>query len=129
MGQPMYIQKAVSSGGVTQTPNTNRDGTGTLTAIVTCSSTAGLRIDAIRFQAIDTTVANLLRVYLSNSSVKRLIKEIPVTAVTVSDTTPAWAYNWEPEIPLILENGYSLSFAPSTGSARYHVSVISGGAL
>lgn len=131
MGQPMYMQKAVNSGGTAQTPNANRDGTGDLTEIVTCSAPAGLRIDSIHFQAVDTTVANVLRVYLSNESevVTRLIKEIPVTAVTVSNTVPAWAYDWELRIPLILENGYSLLFAPSTGSARYHVSVTSGGEL
>jgi hypothetical protein len=125
----MFIQSAVSNGGVTQTANANRDGTGTLATIITCNNPAGLRIDSLRFQATDTTVANILRVYLCKGSDKRLIKEIQVTAATPSNTVMAWSFDWMPDPALILADGYSLEFAPSTGTARYHASVTSGGVL
>jgi hypothetical protein len=126
----MYMQRAVNSGGVTQTPNPERDGTGELATIVACNAPAGLRIDALHFHAVDATAANVLRVYLSvGENIARLIKEIPVTAVTVSATAPARSHDWVFNVPLILEDGYSLKFAPSQGSARYHASVVSGGEL
>jgi len=128
MGQPMFIQAAVSNGGVVQTANANRDGTGSLATIVTCNTPAGLRIDAMRFQAADTTVANVLRVYLCNGSDKRLIKEIAVTAVTPSNTVAGWSAIWNPSPALILENGYSLQFAAAT-AGTYHASILSGGEL
>jgi hypothetical protein len=128
MGDPKFIQKAINAGGVASTANTARDGSGTLVTIVACSATAGLRIDAIQFHAAATTTANTLKVFLVKSSDKRLIKEIAVTAVTPSNTVAAWSFLWTIDPPLILENGYSLQYAPAT-AGTYHASVISGGEL
>jgi len=129
MGQPLFIQTATNSGGIAQAPNAQRDGSGNHAEIIACSTPNGLRIDRIRFCAADDTVENLLRVYLMTGIEKRLIAEIPVAAVTTSDTVPAWSFDWKFDIPLILQDGYSLVYAPSTGTARYHASVVSGGEL
>jgi hypothetical protein len=87
-----------------------------------------MRIDAIQFHATATTTANTLKVFLIKGADKRLIKEIAVTAVTPSNTVAGWNNLWIPDPPLILENGYSLQFAPAT-AGTYHASVISGGNL
>jgi hypothetical protein len=128
MGEPKFIQAAVNSGGIATTANINRNGSGTLATIVTCGAASGLRIDAIQFHAAATTTANTLRVFLIKGADKRLIKEIAVTAVTPSNTAAAWNSLWIPDPPLILENDYSLQFAPAT-AGTYHASVISGGEL
>ncbi len=80
------------------TANTNRDGTGTLGTVATGPSTTaadgvGKRINRVRVKAAVTTTAGMIRFYLSNDAgtTKRLIHEVPVTAITVSATVAAFA--------------------------------------
>jgi hypothetical protein len=140
MSEPKFIQRAVNSGGIATTQNTVAAGTGALTTIATCDSPAGLRIDAINFVAMGTTTASLLRVYLVredededgnvvNADV-RLIKEIPVAAVTAAASAKAWSFDWAPLPPLLLAEGHSLKFArTNTGTINIHASIVSGGIL
>ena len=71
--------------------NTNRDGTGTIGTVATGSAT-GLRIDEVVAQATVTTTAGMVRLYLStdSGSTWRLFDEIPVSAITVGASTPAF---------------------------------------
>lgn len=71
--------------------NTTRDGTGTIVTVAT-GSAAGFRIAEVATQAIVTTTAGMVRLYLSTDtgSTWRLFDEIPVSAVTVAASTPAY---------------------------------------
>lgn len=73
------------------TANSNRDGTGTIGTLITGVS-AGTLIDKVWVKATGTTTAGMIRLYLSHDSgtTKRLIREIPVAAVTPSATAAAW---------------------------------------
>jgi hypothetical protein len=73
------------------TANTNRDGTGTVTSLITGVS-AGTKVDKILAKSTGTTTAGMLRFYLSldGGTTKRLITELPVAAVTPSSTAAAW---------------------------------------
>ena len=73
--------------GATQvsTANTKRDGTGILDPILTAGA-SGTRIDAINIKAMGTTTAGMIRLFVHDGTVARLLTEIPVTAVTPSDT-------------------------------------------
>ena len=128
MGNPMFIQKPRNDGGIATVANTARDGTGTLANIITCSNTNGIRIDRIRFLCAGTTAANTLHVFLVKNTDIRLIEDIVVNAVTPSNTAISWRSDLIFDPPLVLENGYSLKFAPSV-AATFHASVISGGEL
>lgn len=96
--------------GVTvSTANTNRDGTGTLGTVITAGS-AGTRIDRIRVQAIVTTTAGMVRLFLFDGSTFYALQEVPVLAATVSATVQG--ANAEVAFgdarPLTIPNGWSI---------------------
>jgi hypothetical protein len=88
------------------TANTNRDGTGTLATIFTAGS-SGSRVDDIKIQALATTTAGVVRLFLHDGTNARLWQEIMVTATTPSTSVQAFnttLYNQA----LVLPNGWSL---------------------
>ncbi len=96
------------------TANTNRDGTGTLSTILTAGA-SGSRIDGIVIQATSTTTAGMVRLFLHDGTTARLYDEVPVLAVTPGASTPAWSAtlgNNAPlssgRYPLMLPSGISL---------------------
>lgn len=90
--------------------NAGRDGTGTLATILTAGAT-GSRIDAIAFNAPGATTAGMLRLFITVGATTRFIGlEIPVQPVTPSISQPAWAVNFIPPTPIVLEAGASLRF-------------------
>lgn len=79
------------------TANTNRDGSGTTVEVAAGPSTAqgtgvGKRIDYVLIVATGTTTAGMIRFFLSTDggTTKRMIAEVPVSAVTVGTSTPAF---------------------------------------
>ncbi len=96
------------------TANTNRDGTGTLSTILTAGA-SGSRVDGIVIQATATTTAGMVRLFLHDGTTARLYDEVPVLAVTPGASTPAWSAtlgNNAPlssgRYPLMLPSGFSL---------------------
>jgi hypothetical protein len=75
--------------------------------------TAGSRIDFIDLQAVATTTATMLRLFLKTGSTYTLWREIPVQAIAASSSQPAWNAHlssvMNPDIlPLIMPSGYSM---------------------
>lgn len=98
------------------TANTNRDGTGTIADLIT-GDTDGTKVEWVRIKAQVTTTAGMIRIYIKKSGGSyRLIHEMPVSALTVAASTPAWDDTWTPREPLILESGDIL--AVSTHNAE-----------
>ena len=87
--------------------NTNRDGTGTIATILTAGA-EGTLIEMVRVQAVGTTTAGMIRLYIHDGSNARLWAEILVTAITPSGTVEAWEGEYVPTKPLVLPTGYSL---------------------
>lgn len=84
---PQFVGTPKSPTVSISTANTNRDGTtGTYGTLMTAGA-SGSRIDRIRVNAIATTTAGMVRLFVSGS----LVYELPVTAITPSATQPAWA--------------------------------------
>lgn len=93
------------------TANTSRTGSGTLGIVFTAVASAeGSRIDRLSINATGTTTAGMIRLFLVNSggSSVRLIREIPVVAITPSATQPAWSAEVNFDGGLIFENAASL---------------------
>ena len=65
--------------------NTNRDGTGTITALIT-GAAAGTKVTSITAQAAVTTTAGMVRIFLTTDagSTWRLFDELAIAAATVS---------------------------------------------
>ena len=91
------------------TANTKRDGTDTIGTVLTAGGN-GTRIHRIRIKATVTTTAGTVRLFIYTGAAYYLWKEIPITAITVSATLPAFEAQLElfGERALILPNGYSL---------------------
>lgn len=93
------------------TANTNRDGTGT---IVTCftAGTNGSRIESVEVQATGTTTAGMVRLFLNDGTNTRLLREVPIPAITPSGTVPAF------QIPLVFGDYVPLLLPTSSWSLR-----------
>ena len=92
--------------------NSNLDGTGTIATVLTAGD-AGSRIDAINLKAVGTTTAGCIRLFIHDGTNTRLLKEMPVQAVTPGASTPSWEAELNTNtmsniLPIILPAGYSL---------------------
>lgn len=74
--------------------NTNRDGSGTIVSIAT-GSAAGFKVQEVVAQATVTTTAGMIRLFIStdSGSTWKLFDEMPVGAVTVAASTPAYRFS------------------------------------
>jgi hypothetical protein len=104
--------------------NPNRDGTGTIVTILTAGNVGSL-IELVRVEAIVTTTAGFVRLFIHDGSNYRLYKEIPVTAATPSGTVAAFSAEYIPTQPLALQSGYSLR--ASTENAEAMNVIVTGG--
>lgn len=94
--------------------NTNRDGTGTLVDII-AGGTIGTKVERVIVQAKSTTTAGFVRLFLNNGTTARLVREVPVTAVTPSGTVAAFRQEVDfsnPSQILVVPNGWKLQAAP-----------------
>lgn len=111
--------------------NPNRDGTGTIETIFT-AGIDGSRIDTIVIQAVGTTTAGMVRLFIHDGTNIRLFDEIPVLAFTPSATIPAWSVSVGAnanlatgKYPLVLPSGFSLR-ASTHNAETFNVFVIGG---
>jgi hypothetical protein len=100
---PIFVLSPKCGHGQVSTANTNRDGTGTLATLFTAGSEGAL-LSTIFAKAAVTTTAGMVRIYISTDggTTKRLIAEIPISAVTVGANTPGAEGVWTPPVPLML---------------------------
>jgi hypothetical protein len=98
------------SGVTIATANTNRDGTGTLGTVITAGA-SGTRIDRIRAQAIVTTTAGRVRLFLYDGANYYALEELPIAAATVSATVSGAAADvtFGDLRPLTLPSGWSIA--------------------
>jgi hypothetical protein len=89
------------------TANTGRDGTGTIATLWTAGA-SGSRIDRVTIHGAGSTTAGMVRLWLHDGSNARLIREVPVLAITASGTVPAFREEIHFPEGLILGTDYSL---------------------
>jgi hypothetical protein len=86
--------------------NTNRDGTGTIYTCFTAGAN-GSRVFRINAKAIVTTTAGMVRIYIYTGAVYKLLREYPVSAITVAANVKSWEVE-EAFYDLVLPTGYTL---------------------
>jgi hypothetical protein len=86
---PIFSQASRHAVATISTANTGRDGTGTIGTILTAGSN-GTIVDHIDMNAIGTTTAGVVRIFIHNASAAFLWKEVLVTAITPSATVQVW---------------------------------------
>jgi hypothetical protein len=72
------------------TANSNLDGTGALGTILTAASN-GTQIQTITIKSQVNTTAGMIRLFLDDGSNKKLLREIPVDAITKSGTVNSFS--------------------------------------
>lgn len=86
---PNYASTPVFRVAQVSTANANRDGTGALATVYTVPL-AGCRIEELVVTATGTTTAGMVRIFIFDGTNTRLFAEIPVTAITVGASAPAF---------------------------------------
>lgn len=98
------------------TANTNRDGTGTIATLFTAGATGSL-VERVGVTAVQTTTAGMIRIYRHNGTSAFLVKELSVSAITVSASQPGWTGEWVPSRPVKLPTGWSLRVSTHNGES------------
>lgn len=103
--------------------NTNRDGTGTIVSCFTAGA-SGSRIESVEVIATGTTTAGTVRLFINDGTNTRLLREIPIAAVTPSGTIPAFGVilTFGDYVPLLLPNGFSLR-AATNNAETFNITV------
>lgn len=96
--------------------NTGKDGTGTIVNFFTAGK-SGAKVDSFLVQALGTTTATIIRIFIDDLTTKRLIQEILVTAVTPSATAVDFSTLVAALVPY-LPPGYKLHAAIDAAQAQ-----------
>lgn len=110
---PIFVGTLQTGWGRSAAANTNKDGTGTLIALLT-GATNGTGIYAISCKAEGNTAAGTLRFFVGTGGNKRFWRELLVSAVTSSGSALSW-YDYTLTSPdgaplLVLKSGETLEF-------------------
>ena len=102
----------------------------TVGTILTAGS-SGTRIDYIDIQAVATTTASIINLFIFDGTNYILWTQVPVIAVTSSTTAPAFQATLSSNVnanlmPLILPTGYSLRAAVSVTQTGVRVTAQGG---
>lgn len=108
---PRFIEQPRTWMSLISTANTNLDGTGTIVDVIPVS-TMGILVELIRVQAIVTTTAGMVRLFLHDGSNWRLYDELPVNARTPSASVAAFEGEIIPSKPLVIAPTWKLGAAP-----------------
>lgn len=122
---PQYVGTPKNGVAQVSAANTARDGTGTLAAVFTAGA-SGSRIDSLLIKAAATTTAGMVRLYLSDGAVKRLIKEVPVVAVTPSASVPTWGAEVLWPAGLVLQANWSLHASTHNAETFNLIPIVAG---
>ena len=77
---------------VVSAANTNRDGSGTVVTLIS-GVVAGTKIQEITVQGNGSTTAGMVRLFLFDGTNYRPLREVPVSAVTVSASVAAFNFS------------------------------------
>lgn len=126
---PQFTAAGLSDYAQIATANAALDGTGTVGTLATGVS-AGKVIEGVTIKATVTTTAGMIRFFVSydTGTTKRLIGEVPVSAITKSATVAAFETVWIPPFPLILNGTSSILYAATEKAETFNL-VAFGGTL
>lgn len=124
---PQFASVPVNPHGAVSTANANRDGSGT-TLLLYTSPAGGARLDDIVIKARGTTTAGMIRFFLSPDGVSyRLLKEVPVTAITPSGTVASFE-SVMTGLAWVLTAGMRL-YVSTNNAEAFDISVTKGGSF
>ena len=104
--QAQYASTVRAAVAQVTTANTNRNGTGAIVTVFTAGAN-GSRIDDISIDAVATTTAGVVRLFINDGTTSYLFQEILVTATTPSTTVAVWNTTLLNQA-IIIPSGWSL---------------------
>lgn len=104
---PQYAATPKIGIGQLSSANANRDGTGTIVAVITAGA-SGTRVERAMVKATAATTAGMVRLFIHDGTNAMLFAEIPVAAITPSASVAAFEDEVVFEDGLVLPTGYSL---------------------
>lgn len=114
---PQYTATPVISSGFVAVANGNLDGSGAVVDVITGAAN-GTRVDKVTIQCLNNTVAGLIRLYVAPPAINgRLIMEVPVTAIIISSTVPAFHADINLAGGIMLPPTYALQASTTQGVA------------
>ncbi len=121
---PIFTLSANLGVGVPSGANTGRDGTGTLTTVLTAGNN-GTMVERVTGLAQTTTTAGMVRLFtVDPSSNKYLYEELLTTAVTPSGTAVAATVQSSkitPSTPLVIPSGWALKGTINNASETWNI--------
>lgn len=107
--------------------NTARDGTGTLVDVIAGAAT-GTRVDDITIIATGSTTNGMVRLFLTTDAgtTNRLLREVPVSAVTPSGTVQAFSVSLF-DLGIVLPNTNTRIRAATNNAETFNVIVTRAG--
>jgi len=100
------------------TANSNLDGTGTLSSAIVTGASNGTVIKSITIKAQVTTSKGMIRLFIYNGTTTRLIKEVPIPAITKSGIFPSFMNKVDFDgKDFSLQAGYSLKVSTEIGES------------
>jgi hypothetical protein len=116
MSQYAQYASTVANGAVTiSAANTNRDGSGSITDIITGAAN-GTRIDDVQITAQGTTTNGMIRLFIYNGTTSFLFREINVYATIPGAVTPTWNQQLT-DLMLVLKTGWKLRASTQNAEA------------
>lgn len=110
---PQFVKTPVIGATTISTANTNRNGTGTISTLLT-GGTNGTSVKRVKAIATGVTTAGFVRLFTHDGTNAYLLAEIQVTAITPSASVAAW--NGELELfDYVLPNGWSIRVSTHNG--------------
>ena len=106
---PAYAPTPATAQVQIATANTARDGTGTLGTLISAGA-SGSRVDDIDICATGTTTAGVIRMFVSDGTNHRLVREILVVGIMPSTTLEAFRVTLR-NLGIVLKSGWSLRFS------------------
>ena len=121
-----YVAAAVTSAALLSAANPNRNGTG---AVVTLypAQVVDSRVDDITIQALGTTTAGAVRIFVKNGSNFYLLRDEAIEAVIASASVPAFSVRLS-NLAWILAPGWEL-VASTEKAESFAVTVTRGGTV
>lgn len=116
---PLFFSTPRTWTAVLSAANTNLDGTGTIVDLVVAAAT-GTKVERIVVQATAATTTGFVRIFVHNGSASRLLREIPVTAVTPSSSVAAFRAELDLSFPssiIVLQTGFKLQASTNNAEA------------
>lgn len=130
---PIFTLNPTAGWAALLTANAAKDGTGTVSTIMTANASNGAFLSRITFEPVGTNVATIARIFLNNGAVNStpanntLIAQINLPATTLSETSTLNLTPMQQSFNIAIPPGYKINVVLATAvAAGWHITAFGG---